>query len=393
MAKATKSLKEWCLENRRTDILSELDMDKNSTRFSAGYIPDKIEYNSPHVLNWKCENGHSYTCETVGRTLFDLKCPICYPKGDILHVGTSYGCLTTIDDFDHVRNAYKCQCDCGKTHYKSQQEFLNSKHRFCTRAVTEKLLEHRLWELKVANEPQTEENALKVFCGLAVKKWLDKNKNSKRVYAPNYDVEFTGRIFESLEILGCIDDKHEERSINNDLRKRDAYKYIVYKKYRCRCYLCGKEYEAKCSQFSINPPTSYGSTAYNGYWSDIKCKCHKISSFQWIVNKLLFENNIHYRVEYSFSDLYGIYGKNQLKFDFAILNNNGSLKCLIECQGEHHSGPVEEFGGEHRYNIQVQNDALKKEYCKKHNIVLIEIPHTDKQIDNIESILRAHNII
>lgn len=393
MAKVTKSLREWCVENNKTNILSELDFDKNSQRFSTGYIPDRIEFNSSYILDWKCENGHSYSCEVVGRTLFDLKCPICYPNGNVLPVGTKYGCLTIICDYDHSRNGYKCKCDCGKIQYKTQNEFLKTRHRYCTRAVTEKLLEHELWKLKVTNEPQTKENALKGFCRLAAKKWIEKNKKSKRVFATNYDVDFTGKTYGSLEILECIDDKYEERHRNNDLRKKDAYIYYVYKIYKCRCHLCGEEYEVKCSEFSINPPTPYGSTAYNGYWSKIKCDCHKISSFQWIVNKLLFENNVPYMAEYSFSELFGIYGKNKLRFDFAIFNEDGSLKCLIECQGEQHSGPVAEFGGEVRHNIQVQNDELKKEYIKKHNIELIEISYKDKQIEKIESILRNYNII
>ena len=38
-------------------------------------------------------------------------------------------------------------------------------------------------------------------------------------------------------------------------------------------------------------------------------------------NGLLFENGINYLVEYSFPDLIGSFGKNELRFDFAILNN------------------------------------------------------------------------
>ena len=119
--------------------------------------------------------GHTTSCgcrrkETISNKIEEL-------------TGQKFNNLLVLEKTENRKDRHiiwKCQCDCGKTHYKSQQGFLNSKHRFCTRAVTEKLLEHRLWELKVANEPQTEENALKVFCGLAVKKWLDKNKNSKR---------------------------------------------------------------------------------------------------------------------------------------------------------------------------------------------------------------------
>ena len=81
---------------------------------------------------------------------------------------------------------------------------------------------------------------------------------------------------------------------------------------------------------------TYGIHAYFGYWSNVYCDCHPISSFQWIVTKLLFDNNISYTVEYSFDDLYGSGGVNHLRYDFAVFNKDGSIKCLIECQGSQH---------------------------------------------------------
>lgn len=443
MAKKTKSLSQWCVEKMRSDILSELDFDKNSEVYALGYIPDRIEYNSDAIINWICEREHKYSCEVVGRTLFDLKCPVCNPNDAILPVGTKYGCLTIIGDFNDYRmevaepkiqewqkekedflngirkpnsnidsvdffdrrieddstcRRYKCQCKCGKIRYIHQHDFLKSKHKFCTVGIKEKWLENLARERNKAKEDLTEEELLKEFCGLAVKTWNDKQKayreNGKRIFADNYDVDWTGNIFESLEVLECIDDNYEERYVDGDLRKKDAYSYTVYKLYKCRCYLCGKEHIVKCSQFNISPPNQYGRRAYQGYWSEVECDCHgEISSFQWIVNKILIENDIPYRVEYSFSDLFGYYGVNNLKFDFAIMNKDGSVKCLIECQGEQHYMPVEKFGGNRQYDIQVKNDNLKREYIQKHNIELIEISYKDKKIEKVETILRKHNII
>ena len=54
MAKVTKSLKEWCIENNKMDILSEIDFDKNNHHLSTEYIPDRIDYNSPYRIDWKC---------------------------------------------------------------------------------------------------------------------------------------------------------------------------------------------------------------------------------------------------------------------------------------------------------------------------------------------------
>lgn len=443
MAKKTKSLKQWCLDNNQTSILTELDSDKNEEVYARDFIPDRIEYNSPYVISWICEKGHRYSCEVVGRTLFNLGCPICNPNNAILPIGAKYGCLTITDGFgafltevaepqiqkllkqkedflhgirppnSNIDSAdfydrrindystcqlYKCQCKCGKTHYRTRQSFLESRHRFCTKSVSVEELDNLVWTKKGTGENFSEEYILnEYYCGSAVQAWNKKQKaykeNGKRTLANNYDVDFTGRIFESLEILGCVDDDYEEVSAHGDLRTKNAYYYTVYKRYRCCCYLCGKEHIVKCSQFHISPPAQYGRRAYDGYWSGIECDCHKISSFQWIVNKILIENDVSYRVEYSFPDLIGCYGLNKLKFDFAIMDKDGSVKALIECQGEQHYMPVKEFGGNKQFDVQVKNDEHKRAYVKKHNIELIEISYKDKKIEKIESILRSRKII
>lgn len=443
MAKRAKSLAQWCSENSRLDLLDEIDSENNQKHYSSDYIPNRVEYNSPDTVFWKCNMGHEYMCEVVGRTLFGLSCPICHPELSVLPIGTKYGCLSIIGGFEEYnrevaepkirkfekekedflngkrsdssnidsvdfyddwideyknRRVYKCQCKCGRTLFLDQFSFLEKKHRFCTEGVSEKELKELalIWRLE-HKTPFSEEEALKSYCGLAVKVWKAKQKtykdNARRSYAEKYDVNFTGSVFESLEVLECINENYEERYAHSDLRKKDAYLYKIYKLYKCRCYLCGKELEVKCSQFHISPPTRYGATAYNGYWSGIQCDCHKISSFQWIVNKLLLDNNVPYRVEYSFSNLYGLYGTNKLRFDFAILNDDGSVKCLIECQGEQHSMPVREFGGTPQYNTQVKNDERKRAFAQKHNIPLLEISYKDKKYEKVEAILRKEGII
>ena len=218
--------------------------------------------------------------------------------------------------------------------------------------------------------------------------------NGRIERAENYKIDFAGRFFESLEVLECIDEKYIEAYAHGDLRRKDAFRFKKYKLYRCRCYLCGAEYTVKCSQLQIRPPDQYGVNAYNGFWGGVQCHCHDpITSFQWIANKLLFDNDIHYRVEYSFPDLYGCRGGNLLRFDFAVLNEDGSLKCLIECQGEQHFKPIEEYGGEQSYREQKLNDERKREHCKKHSIHLIEISYKDKKIEKIEAILKSNGII
>jgi hypothetical protein len=60
------------------------------------------------------------------------------------------------------------------------------------------------------------------------------------------------------------------------------------------------------------------------------CGCIK-SYGELSIITFLNKNNINFKREYSFPDLRH---KNLLRFDFAFLNNQNELLCLIEYQGE-----------------------------------------------------------
>ena len=147
-----------------------------------------------------------------------------------------------------------------------------------------------------------------------------------------------------------------------------------------------------CDKFGIFPPTEYGYRAHNGYWSAVSCECHKISSFQWIVNDILIKNRINYRVEVTVDGVYGIDNETPLRYDFAVYKQE-KIVAFIECQGEQHYKPVTEFGGERRFAIQQRNDEEKRKYAKEHEIKLIEISYKNKKYEIVESILRNNHII
>lgn len=100
-----------------------------------------------------------------------------------------------------------------------------------------------------------------------------------------------------------------------------------------------------------------------------------------------------YRVEVSFPDLYGAGRVNLLRYDFGVYDDAGNLKCLIECQGEQHYEPVEEFGGETQFSAQKKNDDLKREYAKNIGIPLYEIPYKNKKYEKVESFFREVGIL
>ena len=109
--------------------------------------------------------------------------------------------------------------------------------------------------------------------------------------------------------------------------------------------------------------------------------CGCVQSFgEYNVNMYLSNNNIKYIYQKKFDDLIGLKGKN-LSYDFYIPN----LNLLIECQGQQHYRPVDVYGGEEQFKVQLEHDRRKKEFAKNNNYKLLEIPYWE--YDNIEEIL------
>ena len=69
------SLREWCIENKRQDLLDEWDNDKN-----GGLSPDSISYGSGKKIWWKCSKGHNWQVSSSSRIYQGTGCPICSNK-------------------------------------------------------------------------------------------------------------------------------------------------------------------------------------------------------------------------------------------------------------------------------------------------------------------------
>jgi hypothetical protein len=118
------------------------------------------------------------------------------------------------------------------------------------------------------------------------------------------------------------------------------------------------------------------------------CGCDTKSYGELYVREQLQSYKFDFKEQYTFSDC--LSPKNRrIKFDFAVFEYNG-LKCLIEVNGIQHYRPVEYFGGEDRFKLQQEIDEIKRKYCNKHNICLIEIPYTD--IGKIDLLRRIEEI-
>lgn len=103
------------------------------------------------------------------------------------------------------------------------------------------------------------------------------------------------------------------------------------------------------------------------------CGCLNSRKEEEIV-ALLDKAEIIYKREYIFKDLYDI---RPLRFDFAIFNNNNELLGLIEYQGSQHYEDNPKFTNNGKLQ---QHDQMKKDYCLKHNISLLEL-NKDSKLD------------
>ena len=107
------------------------------------------------------------------------------------------------------------------------------------------------------------------------------------------------------------------------------------------------------------------------------------------IEEILLNAGLVFEEEYSFPDLVSSSGR-PLRFDFAVFNDEHELEFLIEYQGIQHYSPKSKFGGYTGLRKQQYNDMQKREYCKKHNIILIAIPFTDEGRINYDYIMNKY---
>ena len=144
------------------------------------------------------------------------------------------------------------------------------------------------------------------------------------------------------------------------------------RQWRCKCD-CGNEKIASSNSLLTGKVLS--------------CGCLKISAKELMIKTILEENNYNflYNKEY-FKDLIGV-GKGTLRCDFIIFdNNNNKILRIVEYDGEQHFHPVIVFGGQENFEKQQQNDRIKNEYAWSHNIPIVRIPYTEKNI-TLETIM------
>ena len=124
----------------------------------------------------------------------------------------------------------------------------------------------------------------------------------------------------------------------------------------------------------------------------LSCGCLRSSFAELQIEKVLKENNIQYKKEYSFNDLKSE-NNIPLRFDFAIFNTDNSIKCLIEYDGEQHFLNKTEKIWSDSLEQRRKRDSIKNKYCLEHSIPLYRIPYWEKNNLDINLIFNDKYLI
>lgn len=175
-----------------------------------------------------------------------------------------------------------------------------------------------------------------------------------------------------LKGVGCPKCSNKHKPTNEEfIDKSNKIHNFLYNYDHVEYINCKTEVDIKCQKHGIFKQTP------NSHLRGRGCTSCQNSNGEIKIEHLLKENKINFKKQYSFDDL--IF-KKKLKFDFAIFDGTGNLKCLIEYNGTQHYKPNEYFGGKSEFEITLKRDKLKMVYCKQKNINIFIIRY-DENID------------
>ena len=186
--------------------------------------------------------------------------------------------------------------------------------------------------------------------------------------------EFEQRPEDHIKGFGCSKCSRVKKLTNDEFIERakdihNTYNYslVEYKNMHTKVIiLCKKHGEFK--------QTPHNHLKFAGCPKCKKSKGEKIIS--WFLDK----NNIEYEEQKTFENCKN---KSFLPFDFYLKKQN----ICIEFQGIQHYEVNNYMGGEIGFKNRQLNDGIKKEFCKKYNIKIIEIKYSDKIVIKLKESL------
>ncbi|MEG2079916.1 hypothetical protein [Chryseobacterium sp.] len=267
-----------------------------------------------------------------------------------------------VGEFLGTRTKTDFKCSCGRIWKTSPEMALANKK--CNLCLEDDFNENYLAELKINNITSY---PLEKVTSYSKKYWYICGKCGKKYLKQPRKV---------LNGILC-----EQCSHKNKLKTRDEYvKELEDGDYEVKLvgeYINARtktDHQCSCGCiWSIAPTTVLKGTMCG------KCCSSKAEKK---IDKFLTDLGIPHEGQYRFSDCKD---KQPLPFDVAIYYEDGTVKSIIEADGEFHYIAYDSFGGESKLKLTQYHDSIKNEYCKSHDIPLIRIPYWD--FDKIPEIL------
>lgn len=295
-------------------------------------------------------------------------------------IGKTFNYWTVLED-TYTSNSdghlWKCQCKCGIIKNVSGKSLKNGRSKSCgcwrktNNMPRVNLIGQNFDDLTVTNITEDRDSTGSIIwecqckCGNKCYKstsYLHRNiYHSCGCYGKNQITNLNkknliGQRFGKLVVL-------EETS-------ERKWETIVWK---CKCD-CGN---------IINVPTNSLKTGNTS-----SCGCINYSIGEKNIEKILKENNIDFKSQYSCKEL-------QLKrFDFAILNEDNQIIRLIEFDGSQHYNDISGIwnSAETLEDIQ-KRDNEKNIWAKEHNIPLVRIPYWERDNITLEMIMEDQYLV
>ena len=181
---------------------------------------------------------------------------------------------------------------------------------------------------------------------------------------------------------------------NGNFRTKDWLSYEEYKKeIQKKQFNSINEFKewakVNCKEldFPANPFNIY--PQFEG-WPEFLVYQRNVSVGEKTISSILVSNDINHLHQYTFSDCVDL---RPLPFDIAIIGENQEVKLLIEFHGIQHFEPVDFYGGEEALRQTQKRDKIKKDYCQKNNIPLVEITYKQNLEIELVNALASHNIV
>lgn len=341
------------------------------------------KYESAHKnLTFKCKCGEKFNASFSNFKGKDKRaCNKCkrsksqdYKKVDIAivkeFVSINSDCELLSESIAHAKDKLVLKCSCGNNFERTWSNFVHNKNRFCP---------------SCSKDRKSKNNLSYDY----VKSYIEGHSDCKLL--SDFYVNNSSKI--TLE-CGC---GNQFSTTFNHFKTQNKH----------RCNKCSKKHKYTNDEVS-NEIESSGCMLISDYENvksplKIKCGCGRqfhrsldnfrkklkqcafcskmFSKGSLSVLKFLDENSINYELEYTYKDLISDKG-HLLRFDFAIIREDGRVSMLIEYDGEFHFKKIHEG---HDIETQIYHDKLKDSYCKDNDISLLRIPYWE--FDNIENIL------